>query len=327
MAKPYFEFDKRLKRYKAGKLSLPLGIVSTAKTRGRECCTYEFYPDIADTGEDQYCFAAVVDSARTLEVFESFFKYFQAPVKVVLTYLSYDYSRVYDNYRSRSEYPFDEVHELWKRFRQYFADDGTVGFGIINVDPLMELIIDEHKEIRFYCPVELFDRVKKDFEKIGVPFVDNYEPYFYHEHINRPILKTGGQYSVLMDEFDIRYAFTRAFNLELLIDEESQEDEQDKTLGDTPWFGVFRLGAKEGATRRGRPVRGGWVTMGLVARSYREAREFAVSEVRTTGVFNRIEWVMELYRVRDEHLDKDAREMIKANPSPGVHYVGEYECW
>lgn len=327
MSKTYFEFDRRLKRYNAGELTLPLGIVPAVEIDARESYTYEFYPDIAETGEDQYCFAAVVDSSRIGEVFETFFKYFHGPVKVVLTYLSYDFSRMYDNYRSATECRLDDVLKMWDRFRDYFVEDGTVGFGFISIDPLMELLIDEHGEVRFYCPMSIFDDVCADFSELGVPVCEEYWPYFYRKHVNRPVLKTGGQNSTLMDEFDIRYQFTLAFDLELLIDEESELDENEDRIGDSPWFGVFRLGAKQGARLRGRLIRGGWVTMGIFARNYREAKEFAESEIANTEEFEHIEWVMELYRVKDEHLDEDAREALKSSPIPGVHYVGEFETW
>ncbi len=285
---PHSEIDKTINRKVLGEFSFPLGVSPLDEVEPRQGCTVEFEP--ADGGDeggleewpDRYAFDIVITSSRLEPLCRSLFTLLPSRVYPILDVLGNDAYREVDPYISFDLIGFDRFIDEVARHRDWFYEDGLVGFGAMGIDPFIYIFVDEHKIVTIRVETQLRERVEEILSAFDVEIIP--EPVgvdsAVHEHVS--VLVAPPEKPELMSAEEIIESLQDAWRLKLNIDPATNLDERGADLGVTCWRCLVRLeGAGEETS---------YLEVDLTAPTMEIARQMSMTEAvasreHTNGVY------------------------------------------
>lgn len=243
--------DPNIQRTTVDGFPFPLGVYPVEEMVPQPGYTTDFEP--ADTDEDEtdweswpdrYVYDIVVPSNRLGSLWDQLFALMPGRVFPILDFIGHDAFREVDPYMAYEPVGKERVTDAIRRFRDFFFEDGMVGFGVVSDEPFLYLFVDEHKILTVRAEPDLKPRIE------GVLKAFDLEPHdepagadaAAHEHRgvlmapkDRPDLLTGEE--VVEDLRD-------RWRLLLNIDPESNVDDDGNDLGFTPWRCIMRCASE-----------------------------------------------------------------------------------
>jgi hypothetical protein len=244
---PTSAIDTTIERTVIDGFSFPLGVRPLEDIEPRPGYTSDF--ESADGGEgegdweewpDRYLFDTFLSADRLLSLCRAMFSILPGRVYPILDILGNDAYREVDPYIAYEPIGLDRFLEGLRRHRDWFFEDGLVGFGAMSDEPFLHIYIDEHKVVTIRVQSEQRDRVEKilaafDLHQIEDPIgVDSVS----HEH--RCVLLAPNDRPDLLAAEEIVEELLDLWRLDLNVDREGNLDDRGKELGITGWRLVVR---------------------------------------------------------------------------------------
>jgi uncharacterized membrane protein YgcG len=282
---PRCQAKKNLKRMilpgVGGDFQFPLGVypIEDAKPKPGYAVLFESADGDNEDGEweewpDRYAFDCVISAHRLPAFLRSLFAIMPGRVYPLLDVLGNDAHREVDPYVTYELMGMDRFEDSIRRFRDYFLEDGFVGFGCMCEEPFMHLLVDEHKIVTFRAEAQFKDKV----EKILAAF--DLEPM--EEPLGAD--STGHEHAAVLDAPDARPELLTAeeiveylrddWGLVLNVDPESNKNDDGEDIGMTPWRCIVRCQNESGDRRA-------YAEVILNASCLREAEELSIEALET----------------------------------------------
>lgn len=233
--------DPNLERVKIGDVAFPLGAFPVEEMSPRQGYTILFEPADGDNeGEweewpDRYVFDIVISIERLEPLFRHLISLLPGRIYPILDILGVDAYREVDPYVSYELVGLDRFTDTVRRYRDFFFEDGLVGFGAMSDDPFVYLFVDEHKIITLRCTMEHRERVEGvlkafDLEEMEEPAGADAAA---HEHRSALLVPEDDSETLGFEEIieDLR----ESWQLLLNVDPESNVDDEGRDLGITNW--------------------------------------------------------------------------------------------
>ena len=244
---PKSSIDTTIERTIVDGFTFPLGVRPLESLKPRQGYTSDF--ESADGGEgegdweewpDRYLFDAFLSADRLLSLCRTLFSIMPGRVYPILDILGNDAYREVDPYIAYEPIGLDRFLDGLRRHREWFYDDGLVGFGAMSDEPFLHIYVDEHKVVTIRAQSELRDKVEKilsayDLHQIAEPIgVDSVS----HEH--RCVLLAPSDRPDLLAAEEIVEELLDLWRLDLNVDREGNIDDRGVELGLTGWRMVVR---------------------------------------------------------------------------------------
>ncbi|MEQ8770420.1 MAG: hypothetical protein RIB60_07920 [Phycisphaerales bacterium] len=245
---PTCQADESIARVRVGDFAFPLGAYPVEEMEPKRGYLVEFEPadgdnDAGDWEEwpDRYVYDIVVSAERIEPLWRQLVRLLPPRVYPILDYMGRDAYREVDPYISYELVGLDRVTDALRRFRDFFFEDGLVGFGAACDDPFVYIFVDEHKILTVRVATDRREKVEALLEAFGVPEVE--EPLgadsAAHEH--RGILSTPPNRPDLLNQDEVLEIVREDWKLVLNIDPETNLDDEGRELGETAWRCVVRV--------------------------------------------------------------------------------------
>ncbi len=238
------QIDTTVERKEVNGFQFPLGVYPIEEMDPKPGYTVEF--EAADGGDtagdweewpDRYMFDIVAPANRLRSLCRAFFALLPARVYPILDILGEDMYREVDPYIAYDPVPFDRFIDLVHRHKDWFFEDGLVGFGAMSEDPFLYVYVDEHKIVTVRVEAGLRDRVEKVLDAFDVPPIDALCGADAAAHEHRSVLSSSPDN--LLEE-EILEELLDQWRLQLNIDRETNVDDAGRELGVTSWRCLIR---------------------------------------------------------------------------------------
>lgn len=334
--------DPSIERKRSGGFAFPLGVYPLEPVEPTEGYTLSF--EQSDSGEDlssptgdeweewpdRYVFDALVSSDRVEGLVRMLMTLFPGRVYPILDVLGHDEYREVDPFVSYELVGQERVADSIRRYRDFFFEDGLVGFGLMSEDPFMYVFVDEHKFVTVRVESEARGRVEELLgafdlderpELVGVDSVT-------HEH--RGVLMAPEERADLLSAEEIVEDLKDEWGLVLNVDTEHNVDDEGNELGLTGWRCVVRCEPvlEEEEVERGTLTQARYAEVLLTASSLGEAEDLAWEASQDLleqhpGGEGLEAVVVSADRMRPEHFRETASRVIGAEPE----LSGEGRVW
>lgn len=248
--------DPSVKRVTVGDFQFPLGVYPVEEMKPVQGYRVQFEPSDGDEegGEweawpDRYMFEIVITSNRLESLCKRLFGLMPGRVYPILDILGTDAYREIDPYISYELIGLDRFTDALKRFRDYFFEDGTSGFGAMSEEPFSYVFVDEHKIIIVRVEADMKERVEKLLEAYDVPLVDEPAGADAAAHEHRIVLDTPDDSPDLLSCEEIVEQLREDWELVLNIDPDTNLDDEGNELGITSWRCLVRCDYDKKPTR------------------------------------------------------------------------------
>jgi len=244
---PQSAIDSTIERTVIDGYSFPLGVRPLDDLKPRQGYTSDFEPSDGGEGEgdweewpDRYLFDAFLTADRLLSMCRTLFSIMPGRVYPILDILGNDAYREVDPYIAYEPIGLDRFLDGLRRHRDWFFEDGLVGFGAMSDEPFLHIYIDEHKVVTVRVQSAQRERVERvlaayDLHQIEEPVgVDSVS----HEH--RCVLLAPSDRPDLLAAEEIVEELLDMWRLDLNVDREGNADDQGNELGITGWRMVIR---------------------------------------------------------------------------------------
>ena len=244
---PISAIDTSIERTIIDGFSFPLGVRPLEDLKPRPGYTADFEPSDGGEGEgdweewpDRYLFDAFITADRLESLCRTLFSILPGRVYPILDILGNDAYREVDPYIAYEPIGLDRFLDGLRRHREWFFEDGLVGFGAMSDEPFLHIYIDEHKVVTIRVQSGQRDQIEKilaafDLHPIDEPIgVDSVS----HEH--RCVLLAPNDRPDLLAAEEIVEELLDLWRLDLNVDREGNVDDRGMELGITGWRFVVR---------------------------------------------------------------------------------------
>jgi hypothetical protein len=284
MPAPSCQADPNLKRQEIDGFAFPLGVYPVEPMTPRAGYTSTFEP--ADRGEnagaegdgefeewpDRYVFDIVAPATRVRALTRSLLTLLPLRVFPILDVLGNDAFREIDPFVSYEPLGWDRFVDTLRQFKDFFWEDGLVGFGAMSEEPFGYVFVDEHKIVTVRVEPRMKERVEKILDAFDLKEVEQPAGADAVAHEHRGVLVTPEGRPELLSAPEIVERLRDSWRLALNVDPDRNTDETGKDLGTTAWRCVVRFDLDDG-----RPSAYGEVL--LAADSLRSAEDAAIEAV------------------------------------------------
>lgn len=272
--------DSSIERKVLGDFQFPLGVYPVESMTPKPGYTLQFEP--ADGGEesepggegeweewpDRYVFDAVVSAQRVESLVHALLALMPSRVYPILDVLGQDAYREIDPYISYDLIGLDQVLDDLCRYRDFFFEDGLVGFGVMSEEPFYYIFVDEHKIVTIRAEPTMKERVEKVLHAFGLEETPEPAGADAAAHEHRGVLSSPPDRPDLLSLDEVVERLRDRWTLVLNIDPDSNLDDSGRDLGETPWRCVVRCAWPD------KPPR--YAEVLLTAESLRSAEETAL---------------------------------------------------
>lgn len=267
--------DSTIERLTVGKMVFPLGVYPIEPMEPRQGYLSQF--EAADTDEasgeweewpDRYMYDIVITAERIEPMCRALFTLLPGRVFPILDVMGRDAFREIDPYVSYELLGLDRFTDTIRAFRDFFYEDGLVGFGAMSEDPFFYVFIDEHKIVTVRAEPGLKEKVEKILTAFDLEPVDDPHGADAAAHEHRSVLLSPDDQPDLLTADEIIEQLRDEWQLLLNIDAETNLDESGTELGTTLWRCIVRVANGEERHRYAEVIVGGG--------SLREAEELAI---------------------------------------------------
>lgn len=235
-----------------GDFAFPLGVYPVEEMEPVRGYLVEFEPADGDNegGDweewpDRYVYDIVVSAERIEPLWRQLVRLLPPRVYPILDFMGRDAYREVDPYISYELVGLDRVVDAMRTYRDFFFEDGLVGFGAACDDPFVYLFVDEHKILTVRVGTERREKVEQLLEAFGIPEVEEPQGADSAAHEHRGVLIAPPERPELLSADEILERVREDWRLVLNIDPETNIDDEGKPLGETAWRCVVRV-ASEG---------------------------------------------------------------------------------
>jgi hypothetical protein len=233
--------DPSLERVRVGEMTFPLGAIPVEALEPRQGYAVLFEPADGDNeGDweewpDRYVFDIVITVDRLEALVRHLVGLLPGRIYPILDILGVDAFREVDPYVSYELVGLDRFTDTLRQYRDFFFEDGLVGFGAMSDDPFIYFFIDEHKIITLRCVMEDRERVEGVLRAFDLQEVE--EPAgadaAIHEH--RSVLASPTEDAQVLGFEEIVEELRETWQLLLNVDPESNVNDDGSELGITNW--------------------------------------------------------------------------------------------
>lgn len=244
---PTCRADPKIERVTRGDFKFPLGVYPVEELEPKAGYVVEFESADGDEegGEweewpDRYVFDIVVSADRLEALCRRLFSMLPARVYPILDVLGRDAYREIDPYISYELLGWDRfVGGVW-RYRDFFFEDGMVGFGAMCDDPFFYVFVDEHKIITVRAETQWKEKIEKTLEAFDLEVTAEPKGADSAAHEHRSVLLMPEDEPLVLGPDEIVERLRDDWHLVLNVDPDTNVDEKGQELGVTPWRVIVR---------------------------------------------------------------------------------------
>jgi len=249
--------DESISRRSIGAFEFPLGVYPVEPMTPKEGYSSEFEPaDGADEQSvevepwpDRYMYDIVIRATRLPALWFQILAMMPSRVYPILDYIGHDAYREIDPFIAYEPVGTERIITLTKRFKDFFFEDGMVGFGAVSESPFFYAFVDEHKILTVRVESESCERVERLLAAFGLTQAQDPAGADAAAHEHRGVLSMPEDQHDLLGADEIIDIARDAWSLVLNIDPESNLDDDGKDLGITPWRCLVRREADDAEPR------------------------------------------------------------------------------
>ncbi|MEY3231857.1 MAG: hypothetical protein RL689_1946 [Planctomycetota bacterium] len=280
------QIDPKLERHQAEGFRFPLGVFPVEPMTPKPGYSLHFEPADGDEHEgeweawpDRYVFDIVMSSERVEAFCKLLLEMLPSRIYPIVDLLGQDAYREVDPYMAYEPVARDQFLDGIHRFRQFFYDDGMVGFGAMSEEPFLYIFVDEHKIVTVRAEPSLKDRIERLLKAFDLDACEDATGADGASHEHRTVLVTPTDQPDLLGPDEIVERLRDEWGLILNVDPDGNLDEEGKPLGTTPWRLVVRVERGGGGSEARRRIRERYAEVLLYANCLRVAEEAAISQV------------------------------------------------
>jgi hypothetical protein len=237
--------DKSLKRHEIDGVAFPLGVYPVEEMKPRTGYTLHFEPADGTDGDweewpDRYVFDAFVSATRVEPLCRMLFSLLPGRVYPILDVLGQDEYREIDPFVAYDLVSQDRFLDAVRRFRDFFFEDGLVGFGAMSEEPFVYVFVDEHKIVTVRVEASLREKVESLMAAFDLTVVDEIAGADAATHEHRTVLDAPESQPDLLSVEEIVEELREDWGLIVNIDPESNIDDEENELGITAWRCIAR---------------------------------------------------------------------------------------
>lgn len=249
---PTCQADESITRIQVGDFAFPLGVYPVEEMQPKRGYLVEFEAADGDNDggdweewPDRYVYDIVVSAERIEPLWRQLVRLLPPRVYPILDFMGRDAFREIDPYISYELVGLDRVTDALRRFRDFFFEDGLVGFGAACDDPFVYIFVDEHKILTVRIGTDRREKVEALLEAFGIPEVEEPRGADSAAHEHRGILSTPQQRPDLLNQDEILEIVREDWKLVLNVDPETNLDDEARELGETAWRCVVRVACEQ----------------------------------------------------------------------------------
>lgn len=244
--------DQNIQRKTINGFAFPLGVYPVETMTPLAGYTTEF--EAADTEDDEadweswpdrYVYDIVVPISRLGALWDQLFALMPGRVFPILDFIGHDAYREVDPYMSYEPVGKERVTDALRRFRDFFFEDGMVGFGAVSDEPFLYLFVDEHKILTVRAEPDLRPQVEGVLKAFDLEAVDEPAGADAAAHEHRGVLLAPKERPDLLAAEEVVEELRERWRLLLNIDPESNVDDDGNDLGFTPWRCLVRCASEK----------------------------------------------------------------------------------
>lgn len=249
---PTCRADPKIDRKTHGDFKFPLGVYPVEELEPKAGYIVEFESADGDEegGEweewpDRYVFDIVVSADRVEALCRRLFSMLPARVYPILDVLGRDAYREIDPYISYELLGWDRFAGALSRYRDFFFEDGMVGFGAMCDEPFFYVFVDEHKIITVRAETHWKEKIEKTLEAFDLEVTAEPKGADSAAHEHRSVLLMPNDEPLVLGADEIVERLRDDWHLVLNIDPDTNVDEKGQDLGVTPWRVIVRCEAED----------------------------------------------------------------------------------
>lgn len=228
--------------------AFPLGVYPVEAMTPKPGYTIQFEPADGDDEEgeweewpDRYVFDIVLPATRTPLFCHLALATMTERLYPILDVLGQDAYREIDPYISYDLVGQDRILDAWRKYKDFFFEDGLVGFGAMSEEPFSYLFVDEHKIVTIRVEPHMKERIERLLRSFGLEPMEDPAGADAAAHEHRGVLMAPESQPELLTFEEIVEALKVDWQLLLNIDPDRNVDDEGKDLGVTHWRCVVRV--------------------------------------------------------------------------------------
>lgn len=243
--------DESITRRTVQGFDFPLGVYPVESMTPREGYNSEYEPadgdeegiDEVEAWPDRYVFDIVVSAQRLEALWVQIFAMMPGRVYPILDFIGHDCYREIDPYIAYEPVGQERITNLLQRYRDFFFDDGMVGFGAVSEEPFFYAFVDEHKIMTIRIEPEMRPKIERLLGSFELSAIEEPAGADSAAHEHRSVLITPSDRPELLNADEIVQVARKSWGLVLNVDPESNLDDEGRDLGITPFRCLLRLEA------------------------------------------------------------------------------------
>jgi len=251
------ETDPALERLEIDGFAFPLGVYPVEPMSPKPGYSVDFEPGDGDdeAGEweewpDRYVYDIVVPANRLEPLWRALLAQMPPRVYPILDYIGHDAYREIDPYIAYDLVGQDRLVDWVRRYRDFFFEDGMVGFGAISDLPFAYVFLDEHKVFTVRTEPGGRAAVERILEAFELEEITDPAGSDAAAHEHRGVLLTPKDRPDLRTGEEIVEELREVWQLVLNVDPEVNQDDEGRDLGVTVWRGLVRYQEEEEGPER-----------------------------------------------------------------------------
>jgi len=247
--------DESIARRTAKDFDFPLGVYPVETMTALQGYTSQYEPADGDEGieeveawPDRYVFDIVISATRLEALWVQVFSMMPGRVYPILDYIGHDCYREIDPYIAYEPLGQERMTNLLQRFRDFFFEDGMVGYGAVSEDPFFYAFVDEHKILTLRVEPEMRPKIEQLLASFDLEAVQEPAGADAVAHEHRSVLITPNESPELLNADEIVEIARERWGLVLNVDPETNLDDEGEDLGITPFRCILRYESDQNPT-------------------------------------------------------------------------------
>jgi hypothetical protein len=198
---------------------------------------------------DRYVFDINISASRVEALCRQLFALLPGRVYPILDVMGNDAYREIDPYIAYDLVGLERFQDGLRRFRAWFFEDGTVGFGAMSEEPFFYVFVDEHKIVTVRAEAHMKERVERVLAAFDLKEVDKIAGVDAAVHEHRTVLDAPRDRPDLLTHDEVLEEVRDLWSLTLNLDPLKNTDDDGADLGVTLWRCVVRVFSEQGDVR------------------------------------------------------------------------------
>ncbi|MBL4809646.1 MAG: hypothetical protein JKY43_06265 [Phycisphaerales bacterium] len=240
--------DESISRRTEKDFDFPLGVYPVESMTPVQGYSSQYEPadgdeegiDEVEAWPDRYVFDIVISATRLEALWVQIFAMMPGRVYPILDYIGHDCYREIDPYIAYEPLGQERMTNLLQRYRDFFIEDGMVGFGAVSEEPFFYAFVDEHKILTLRVEPEMRPKIEQLLASFELEAIDEPAGADAAAHEHRSVLITPSESPELLNADEIVEIARERWGLVLNVDPETNLDDDGQELGITPFRCLLR---------------------------------------------------------------------------------------